>query len=194
MPGGVRGRERGVSLSYSIQAVRPEITQKNGKGMKGRHKQETHFHMAQSLADIVLHIVFSTKERKPWIDTVTEPELYAYICGICRNLGCPVIKINGVEDHVHLLLSLGRTTAVSKLIAEIKSNSSRWIKAKDRQFCEFSWQGGYGAFSVSRPQINGVVKYIEMQKEHHKTQTFQEEFLTMLKLGQIQYDEKYLWD
>jgi REP element-mobilizing transposase RayT len=149
--------------------------------------------MAQSLADIVLHIVFSTKERKPWIDAVNEPELHAYICGICRNLG-PVIKINGVEDHVHVLLSLSRTIAVSKLIAEIKSNSSRWIKTKDRQFFEFSWQGGYGAFSVSRPQINGAIKYIEKQKEHHKTQTFREEYLTMLKMAQIQYDEKYLWD
>jgi REP element-mobilizing transposase RayT len=150
--------------------------------------------MAQSLADIVLHIVFSTKERKPWIDAVNEPELHAYICGICRNLDCPVIKINGVEDHIHVLLSLSRTIAVSKLIAEIKSNSSRWIKMKDRQFCEFSWQGGYGGFSVSRPQINGAIKYIEKQKEHHKTQTFREEYLTMLKMAQIQYDEKYLWD
>ena len=128
--------------------------------------------MAQSLADIVIHTVFSTKERKPWIDAASEPELHAYICGICRNLDCQVIKINGVEDHIHVLLSLGRTIAVSKLIAEIKSNSSRWIKTKGRQFCEFSWQGGYGAFSVSRSQINGAIKYIEGQKEHHKTQTF----------------------
>ena len=93
---------------------------------------------------------------------------------------CPVIKINGVEDHIHVLLSLSRTIAVSKLIAEIKSNFSRWIKTKDRQFCEFSWQGGYGAFSVSRPQINGAIKYIEKQKEHHKTQTFKEEYLTIM--------------
>ena len=150
--------------------------------------------MVQSLADIVLHIVFSTKERKPWIDAMNEPELHAYICGICRNLNCPVIKINGVEDHIHVLLSLSRNIAISKLIAEIKSNSSRWIKTKDRKFREFSWQGGYGAFSVSRPQINGAIKYIEKQKEHHKTQIFKEEFLTMLKMGQIQYDEKYLWD
>ena len=150
--------------------------------------------MAQSLADIVIHIVFSTKERKPWIDAVNEPELHAYICGICRHLDCPVIKINGVEDHIHVLLSLGRTISVSKLIAEIKSNSSRWIKTKDRQFCEFSWQDGYGAFSVSRSQINGAIKYIEKQKEHHKIKTFKEEFLTMLKMAQIQYDEKYLWD
>jgi len=150
--------------------------------------------MAQSLADIVIHIVFSTKERKPWIDAVNESELHAYICGICRNLSCPVIKINGVEDHIHVLLSLGRTIAVSKLVAEIKANSSRWIKTKNRQSCEFSWQSGYGAFSVSRPQINGAIKYLEGQKEHHKIQTFQEEFLTMLKMSQIPYDEKYLWD
>src|SRR5437016_13979379 len=96
--------------------------------------------MAQSLADIVIHIVFSTKEHNPWIDAVNEPELHAYICGIFRNLDCTVIKINGVEDHIHVLLSLSRNIAISKLIAEIKSNSSRWIKTKDHKFREFSWQ------------------------------------------------------
>lgn len=150
--------------------------------------------MAQSLADITIHIVFSTKERKPWIGVQYEQEIHAYICGICRNLECPVITINGVEDHIHLLLSLGRTITLSKLINEIKSNSSRWIRAKDRKLSEFSWQSGYGAFSVSRPQISGAVKYIEKQKEHHKTQTYKDELLTMLKMSRMQYDEKFLWD
>ncbi|HEV8052223.1 MAG TPA: IS200/IS605 family transposase [Parachlamydiaceae bacterium] len=150
--------------------------------------------MAQSLADIAIHIVFSTKDRKPLIDAVIEQELHAYICGICRNLDCPVIKINGIEDHVHVLLSLSRTIAVSKLIAEIKSNTTRLIKTKGPQHCEFAWQGGYGAFAVSRSQIDGVIKYIEGQKEHHKTQNFKEEYLLMLKGSQVPFDVKYLWD
>jgi len=150
--------------------------------------------MPQSLTDIVLHIVFSTKERKPLIDVANESKLHSYICGVCRKIDCPVIKINGVEDHVHILLSLGRMIAVSKLIGEIKANSSRWIKTQGPQYCEFSWQNGYGVFSVSRPQINGVINYIEGQKQHHKTKTFKEEFLAMLKMSQIPYDEKYLWD
>ena len=150
--------------------------------------------MAQSLADIILHIVFSTKERHPWIRPDIEEELYQYICGVGRNLGCPVIKINGVEDHIHVLLQLGRTITISKLISEIKSSSSRWIKTKDDHYNKFSWQGGYGGFSVSRPSLEGAKKYLSSQKEHHKTVTFKEEFLTMLKRAQIPYDEKYLWD
>jgi REP element-mobilizing transposase RayT len=150
--------------------------------------------MAQSLADITIHIVFSTKERISWIDAAIEAELYAYICGVCRHLDCPVIKINGMADHIHLLLTLSRTITISKLIADIKSNSSRWLKTKHRQFQTFSWQSGYGAFAVSRPQVDHVIKYIENQKDHHKMHTYQEEFLMMLKMSQMQYNEQYLWD
>ena len=150
--------------------------------------------MTQSLADIIIHFVFSTKERNPWIQTDVEEELYQYICGVCRNLDCPVIKINGVADHIHVLLQLGRTIAISKLIAEMKSSSSRWIKTKGNQYGDFAWQGGYGGFSVSRPSLEGAKKYLSSQKEHHKTVTFKEEFLIMLQRAQIPYDEKFLWD
>ena len=126
----------------------------NSRGLKGRYKMKAYFHMAQSLADIVIHIVFSTKERNPWIDAVNEPELHAYICGICRNLDCPVIKINGVEYHIHILLFLVRTIAVIKLVSETKSNSSRWIKTKNRQLYELSWQAGQETFLVSMSQFN----------------------------------------
>jgi putative transposase len=149
--------------------------------------------MSQSLADIIIHIVFSTKRRHPWIETRIEEELYVYICGTCRNLGCPIIQINGAHDHIHLLLSLGKTVALSKLVSEIKSNSSRWIKTKDHAYKRFAWQNGYGAFSVSRPNINSVITFGK-QKEHHKVVSFKEELLHMLKRAKIKYDEKYLWE
>lgn len=150
--------------------------------------------MAQSLADVILHFVFSTKERRPWIQPDVEEELYKYIGGVCRNLQSPVIKINGVEDHIHILLQLGRTISISKLIGEIKSSSSQWIKTKGDHYCHFSWQAGYGGFSVSRPSLESAKRYLACQKDHHKKVTFKEEFLTMLQRAQIPYDEKYLWD
>ncbi len=150
--------------------------------------------MSQSLADIVLHVVFSTKDRHPWILPEIEQELYQYICGVARNLNSPVLKINGVEDHIHILLSLGRTISASELIAELKSSSSRWIKSKGDKYHTFSWQGGYGAFSVSRPSIHGALEYISKQKERHKTLSFKDELLAMLQRAKIEYKEEYLWD
>jgi REP element-mobilizing transposase RayT len=150
--------------------------------------------MAQSLADIILHIVFSTKERLPLIKPSIEDELYRYISGVCINNNYPIIKINGVEDHIHILLQLGRTVAPSDLISELKSSSSRWIKSKGPNYQNFSWQGGFGAFSVSRPSLEGAKRYVEGQKEHHKTVSFKDELIAMLKRAQINYDEKYLWD
>jgi REP element-mobilizing transposase RayT len=149
--------------------------------------------MSQSLADVILHFVFSTKERKPWITSDIEEELYRYICGICRDLMCPVVAINGVEDHVHILLQLGKTIPFSKLISEIKSNSSRWIKSKDAYYDNFAWQGGYAGFSVSRPSLESAKKYLSLQKKHHKVMTFQEELVAMLQRAKLAYDEKYLW-
>ena len=150
--------------------------------------------MAQSLMDIVVHIVFSTKGRRPWIFPEIESEFYAYIGGICRNLHCPTILLNGTTDHIHVLLLLSSTISVSDLICKMKSNSSIWIKSKGSKFEDFSWQKGYGAFSVSRNRIYGAVKYIQNQKEHHRVITFQEEMIAMLKLVQVPYDEKYLWN
>lgn len=150
--------------------------------------------MSQSLADIILHIVFSTKERQPLIRPDIEEELYRYISGVSRNLKSPVMIVNGVSDHIHILLQQSATISASKLISDLKSNSSRWIKTKGDQYRNFSWQNGYGAFSVSRPNIQGAIRYIAKQKEHHKTITFQDEFLAMLKRAELKYDERYLWD
>jgi putative transposase len=150
--------------------------------------------MAQSLSDVLIHIVFSTKERYPFIEPAIEDELYAYISAICRNLNSPVIQINGMSDHIHVLLSLGKTITISKLISEMKSNSSRWIKSKGNQYKQFAWQNGYGTFSVARPNIEAVIAYIGKQKDHHKKISFKEELLKLLNRAKITYDEKYLWD
>lgn len=150
--------------------------------------------MAQSLSNILLHIVFSTKDRRPLIPLDLEPRLYQYISGICDNLGCPVIYIGGMSDHTHILLSLGRTIPVSELISKIKANSSRWVKSIDAVHSSFAWQGGYGAFSIGESSRQQAINYIANQKAHHTTITFQEEFLLLLNKYRISVDEKYLWD
>jgi putative transposase len=149
--------------------------------------------MAQSLADILVHIVFSTKDREGFIDPSIEQELHRYITGICAHHNSPVLAINGMQDHIHILLSLGREIAISKLITEIKANSSRWIKSKGQTYHNFQWQNGYGIFSVARKNIENVINYIGTQKEHHKVYSFKDEFIRMLQQLNVAYDEKYVW-
>jgi putative transposase len=108
--------------------------------------------------------------------------------------GCPVFQVGGMSDHIHMLVALSRTLTISKLVAEIKANSSRWLKTLHSNYKDFSWQNGYGAFSVGQSNLQAAIRYIEHQKEHHKTMTFQEEFLIFLNKYQIEWEEKYLWD
>ncbi|MDP1879867.1 MAG: IS200/IS605 family transposase [Parachlamydiaceae bacterium] len=150
--------------------------------------------MGQSLSDVVIHLIFSTKNREPIITDDIESELFRYICGRADQLKSSVIRINGMEDHIHILLHLSKEVTYSDLIADLKANSSRWIKSKGEKFQHFSWQSGYGAFSVSRSMVDRVIHYINNQKEHHKKYSFKEELLLMLKRAKIKYDEKYLWD
>jgi putative transposase len=150
--------------------------------------------MAQSLAQIYVHIVFSTKGHFPFIQSDVESELFAYMgAAIKRVEGVPHL-INGTADHVYILTSLPRTITLSKYIEEIKRNSSRWIKTKNSNYQKFAWQSGYGAFSVSSSQKGAVARYIAEQKEHHRKITFKEEFLVFLKKYNVKYDEQYVWD
>lgn len=150
--------------------------------------------MPQSLAQIYVHIVFSTKERYPFIQTDVEPELYAYMADTIQRMGGVPYLINGMPDHVHVLSSLPRTVPLSKYIEDIKRNSSRWIKIKDGLYQKFAWQNGYGAFSVSSSRKNSVKQYIAGQKDHHRTMSFREEFLSFLQKYNVEYDERYVWD
>jgi putative transposase len=150
--------------------------------------------MGQSLVKNYVHIVFSTKYRQELIHPPVEAELHAYLGGICKKLECPPIQVGGYTDHVHLLCMLSKKIALMKLVEEVKSHSSKWIKTKGEGYKNFYWQDGYGAFSVNPSEIDVVVRYIVNQKEHHSKKTFQEEYRTFLVKYQVEYDERYVWD
>ena len=150
--------------------------------------------MAQSLSNILLHIVFSTKHRQPFIDEAIERELFKYLATACNTLGCPTHGIGAADDHIHIACSLGRTIAVSKLIQEIKQDSSQWMKSQGLRYAEFAWQNGYGAFSIGQSQLDDLRRYIANQREHHARESFQDEFRQLLDRYQIAFDERYVWD
>jgi len=150
--------------------------------------------MGQSLVKNYIHIVFSTKHRKPMITDAIENELHAYLGGICKKLECQPIIVGGYNDHVHILCLLSKKIALMKLVEELKSHSSKWIKTKGEGFVNFYWQDGYGAFSVNPTEVAVVVNYIANQREHHSKKTFQEEYRAFLKKYHVEYDERYVWD
>jgi len=150
--------------------------------------------MPQSLAYNYSHITFSTKDRYPFIDNIIKEELFSYLAGTCKNLDCHPVIVGGCKDHVHILCILSRKIALMKLLEEIKSHSSSWIKTKGSSYQKFYWQKGYGSFSINPSEIDVVKKYIQNQEQHHKTKTFKEEYLAFLNKYKIEYNEKYLWD
>ena len=150
--------------------------------------------MPQSLFKILVHIVFSTKNRADLIAPSIENDLFKYIHGIIENNGSKLIIANGTANHVHLLVSLSKKIDIPELIGDIKRDSSSWIKKQDSNFGNFYWQKGYGAFSIGQSQVPMVVNYIKRQKEHHQKQDFKDEFRALLKKYEIEYDERYVWD
>lgn len=150
--------------------------------------------MSQSLARNYMHIVFSTKYRQPLILPAIEKELYSYLGGMCNKFDCQPLKIGGDIDHVHIFCMLSKKIALMKLLEEVKSHSSKWIKTKGEEYSNFYWQDGYGGFSVSPRHVDQVIAYIDNQKEHHRKKTFQEEYRVILKRYKIEYDERYVWD
>lgn len=139
------------------------------------------------------HCVFSTKERRPLITPELQERIRPFLGGIARQNKMKAIEVGGVADHVHILLSLPSTMAVSKAMQLIKGGSSKWIHETFPKYYEFAWQDEYGAFSVSVSQLDKTIEYIKGQEEHHRKITFQEEFLALLKKHRIEYDERYLW-
>ena len=144
--------------------------------------------MPQSLASVLVHIVFSTKHRQPLIKPEIEKELFSYMASIFRANESPALAINGTEDHVHILCSLSRKVALSDLIEEVKKSSSKWIKTKGAAYKNFYWQNGYGAFSIGQSGVEALKTYIADQKEHHHKKTLQDELREFLKLYNIEYD------
>ena len=150
--------------------------------------------MSQSLTKLSTHIVFSRKYRQPLINAGIEPELHAYLGGVCNIMDCIPVKVGGYTDHIHILCILSRKIALMDLLEEIKKRSSKWIKKKGRGYENFYWQNGYGAFAVNPSELDVVIRYIENQHEHHQKRTFQDEYRGFLKKYNVEYDEKYVWD
>ncbi len=151
--------------------------------------------MPQSLAQVYLHLVFSTKDRRPFLhDRSIREEAHRYLSGACNNLDCPIMCVGGVADHVHILCRLGRTITIADLVKELKRTSSHWLKSKAPDLADFSWQNGYGVFSVSPGHAEALRIYIARQEEHHSGVTIQDEFRRLLRKYGLEWDERYVWD
>jgi REP element-mobilizing transposase RayT len=148
--------------------------------------------MPQSLANVLIHLVFSTKDRVPSLTNDIRQELFPYMGGLFRNIECPVVQIGGVEDHVHILFRMSRTITLAQVVEKTKSSTSKWLKTKGSP--DFSWQAGYGAFSVSQSQTDSVIAYIQRQEEHHRVVSYQDELRALLAEAGVGFDERYVWD
>ena len=151
--------------------------------------------MSQSLSRMWSHLIFSTKDRYPFL---AKPEIreqtHAYIAGILRKNDCPTLLVGGIADHVHSLFALSKNHSISEIVYEVKRSSSKWIKTQGSELGKFHWQSGYGAFSVSQSHVEQVKHYIARQERHHKKTTFQDEFREFLRRYEVEYDERYVWD
>ena len=149
--------------------------------------------MPQSLARVIVHLVFSTKHREPIIDAAIEADLHAYLGGVAKRLGSIPLAVGGIEDHVHLACTLPRTATIAELVQELKQASSKWTKTRGGSYASFAWQSGYGAFSVGESQLPDLVRYVAHQREHHRQEPFEDEYRAILRYH-VEYDERYVWD
>jgi putative transposase len=189
---------KGAAIIRSLGATPQEISTSHKSALKARFIPKL-FHaiivtMPQSLSKVIIHVIFSTKNREPWLDSTIRPRMHAYLATICRDLGGEASRVGGVADHVHILTTLSRTLSQAQMIEAIKKPSSKWIKALDARYRGFFWQRGYAAFSVSPSQLDAVLQYVERQEEHHRTRTFQEEYRELLRRHLLEFDERYVWD
>ena len=150
--------------------------------------------MAHTYANLLTHVIFSTKDREPLIAPNLKPDLLAYLGGIVRELQGKAVAANSMPDHVHMLLYLPPGVAIAEALRIVKTNSSRWVHRTRSRHRGFGWQTGYGAFSVSQSNAASVVEYIREQEMHHRRMTFQEELITFLKKNGVAYDERYIWE
>ncbi|HIJ76599.1 MAG TPA: transposase [Deltaproteobacteria bacterium] len=151
--------------------------------------------MPQSLAQVHIHVIFSTKNRMPFlVDAEFRKEMHAYLATIMKAYESPAQIVGGTADHVHILCGLSRSATVAKLIGEAKRSSSKWIKTKGGDLELFQWQNGYGVFSVSYSKITEVREYISNQMNHHKKMSFQEEYRLFLRKHSLDFDEAHVWD
>jgi len=151
--------------------------------------------MPQALSAVYIHLVFSTKERRPFLrDIAVRESLHAYMGAISKRLECLPLIVGGVEDHAHLLCRLGRTITQAELVKEIKRVSNLWLKEQGPDYRDFEWQNGYACFSVSQSNLPEVARYISEQEQHHGKMSFQDELRALLRRHEIEWDERYVWD
>ncbi len=150
--------------------------------------------MPQSLSFLLVHLIFSTKDRAPILDASVRPNLHAYLATVSRNTNCECFRVGGVADHVHLAIRISRTMTIAQLTEELKTSSSKWLKTQSPALQQFAWQHGYGAFSVCPSDLDALVSYIETQEEHHRRHTFQEEYRAFLNRYGVEFDDRYIWD
>ena len=149
--------------------------------------------MPHSLADLLIHVIFSTKDRRPNLDDDLRSKLFPYMAGIVRERGGKAHLINGTRDHVHMLVSVPTSLSAAELMRHVKGSSSRWVHQQSPGRREFGWQRGFAAFSVSRSRFQQACEYIAGQEEHHRRVSFKEELTAFLEKHEIEYDETYLW-
>jgi len=151
--------------------------------------------MSQSLAKMWTHLIFSTKDRYPFLaDPEIREQTHKYIAGILRKHDCATLLVGGVADHVHALFALSKNHSIADIVYQVKRSSSKWIKTHGSEYKKFHWQNGYGAFSVSQSHVEQVRRYIEGQERHHRRVAFQDEFREFLRRYEVDYDERYIWD
>jgi putative transposase len=151
--------------------------------------------MPQSLSAVYIHLVFSTKERRPFLrDLDVRLALHDYLGGISKTMDCPPLLIGGVEDHVHMLARFSRTITQAEWVKELKRVSSLWLKEQDQRYADFHWQGGYACFSVSQSNLDRVKAYITNQERHHHKISFQDELRALFRKHGLEWDERYVWD
>lgn len=150
--------------------------------------------MPQSLARVLVHLVFGTKHREPVLAPDVRAELHPYLAAVLANDGCPSLQVGGVEDHVHLLFALSRTRTIAQVVENVKTSSSKWLKTKGPDLSGFRWQGGYGIFSVGQNSADAVVAYIRGQEDHHRGETFPDEVRRLYAEEHLPFDERYVWD
>ncbi len=151
--------------------------------------------MGQSLSLVIVHVVFSTKARFPFLGPPVRERMQGYLAKLCRSVGGECYRVGGTADHVHIATTLPRVMSVGDLVEEVKKRSSRWVRRGGRGMLrKFHWQGGYAAFSVSASRLEGLERYIERQEEHHRKEGFQEELRRLLTRHGVEFDERYVWE
>jgi len=148
--------------------------------------------MPQSLCQLYVHLVFSTKRREPMLLSPVRERLHAYLAAVLKNQDCPALKVGGTNDHVHALFRLSKNLSLAKIVEEVKTSSSKWVKTQGHALANFYWQSGYGGFSVSAADVEEVVEYIAQQESHHRAVSFQDEFRKLLEAHGIAYNEQYV--